>query len=110
MGTSQRVSRGFHRLGLVLAAVPLLAAILFMAYFFDLGWVANKANGVSFHDYLILFIPTWELVRKLAGLCRNSPTRLARRLWRGPRDRMGHRRVCSFVGSDNETLSGTVDR
>ena len=28
MGTSQRVSRGFHRLGLVLAAIPLVAGSL----------------------------------------------------------------------------------
>ena len=33
MSTSQRVSRGFHRLALVLAAIPLVLGAIFSAYF-----------------------------------------------------------------------------
>jgi ABC-type phosphate transport system permease subunit len=51
MSTSQRVSRGFHRLGLFLAAIPLLAVFWLSAYFLFTAWEANAMNGVSWHDF-----------------------------------------------------------
>jgi hypothetical protein len=56
MSTSQRVSRGFHRLGLFLAAIPLLAGLAGSAYEVLSGWQEERATwsaGISLHDFLI---------------------------------------------------------
>ena len=70
MSTSQRVNRGFHQLGIVLAAIPLVLGIALTAL----------APVMYWHD------PT------VSRDCRN-PRRFARRLRHRPRDRLGHWRL-----------------
>jgi hypothetical protein len=48
MAASQRFSRGFRRLGLFLAAIPLLAALAWSAYFMLAAW---RSSGISWHDF-----------------------------------------------------------
>jgi hypothetical protein len=60
VSTSQRVSRGFHRLGLLLAAIPLLAGAAF--YFFLAFDTANDAQRL--HDEQMAFICAQEAIYK----------------------------------------------
>jgi hypothetical protein len=46
VGTSQRVSCGFHRLGLFLAVIPLLAAAAVSAHWVFIRWMTNA----NWHD------------------------------------------------------------
>jgi hypothetical protein len=42
MATSQRLSRGFHRLALFLAAISILAAFVLSAYLMFAAWRLTK--------------------------------------------------------------------
>ena len=48
MATSERVSRGFHRLALFLAVIPLLVALGWSASFVLDAW---GRSGISWHDF-----------------------------------------------------------
>ena len=55
MSTSQRVSRGFHRLGLVLAVIPLVLGAIFSAYFAYVDATARLArhkNSACVHAFM----------------------------------------------------------
>jgi hypothetical protein len=69
MATSQRISRGFHRLGIVLAAIPFVVGSAVSAYV-----ALNQANdSKAIHDQRA------KLVCAQAAL-KNAPTLLAQRL------------------------------
>jgi hypothetical protein len=55
MATSQRVSRGFHRLGLFLAAIPLIVGVFAIAYVLAQAERANRQHQqlLCAHDYLV---------------------------------------------------------
>jgi hypothetical protein len=57
-GSPSRITRGFHRLGLFLAAIPLLVGILWPAFLALSVLNVNRENGVSLHDfYMNTFFP-----------------------------------------------------
>jgi hypothetical protein len=55
MGASRRVSRGFHRLGLFLAAIPLIVGALVIAWMTQQSAKAIRQHQalVCAHDYLV---------------------------------------------------------
>ena len=54
-----RITRGFHRLGLFLAAIPLRVGILWPAFLALSVLNVNRENGVSLHDFYINTFFPW---------------------------------------------------